>query len=175
MWMLYTMHGISPTFFLLIGFVGSFTTKMVSFKTFWEFNSVYLFLSSFPSNPHIFFLLLFFIFIVSFIFHQLLYAYVYISIYLYVYTHVYFCPVSIMLIVSMFSGLTICQASHKKFCESIFFVSSVCKSGGFLTSTPSWHGWFLEQASALLFTHPVHSPGTVQGAEDEAKNKRCCV
>lgn len=40
MWMLYTMHGISPTFFLLIGFVGSFTTKMVSFKIFWEFNSI---------------------------------------------------------------------------------------------------------------------------------------
>lgn len=30
------------------------------------------------------------------------------------------CPVSIMLIVSLFSVMTICQTSHKKFCESTF-------------------------------------------------------
>lgn len=39
------------------------------------------------------------------------------------------CPVSIMLIVSMFSGMTLCQTSHKNFCESTFlsivYVSAV--------------------------------------------------
>lgn len=120
MWMLYTMHEISPTFFLLIGLLVHLPPKWFLLKFFGNLIPFLLFLSSFPSNPHIFFFLLFFIFIFSFIFHQLLYAYVYISIYLYVYTRVYFCSVSIMLVVSMFSGMTICQTSHKKFCESIF-------------------------------------------------------
>lgn len=47
---LYNASNITNLLFLLISFVGSFTTKIVSFKNFWDYNSISSF-SFLPSKP----------------------------------------------------------------------------------------------------------------------------
>lgn len=125
--------------FLLIGFVGSFITKMVSFKSFWDYNSISPF-SFLPSKTS--YILLPALLHIHGLFHlSLIVNCIHICIYLctYMYTCVFLnitCPVSIMLIVSMFSGMTICQTSHKKFCESTFLSVVYVRA---MTSSPTRH------------------------------------